>query len=310
MAAGNSWWGALDGRPHKVAKSDNTDNERCPMPTRRPVTDKSQEPRNRFTEELRSLRAKSGLSLRELGKAVNFDYSYLGRMESGDTIGGPEVAIALDKHYATTHLAVLWELALHDPTQFRERYRQYMAKESEATSLQLFAPGYIPGLLQTEGYARETLAMSLSGDELAQQVRARMARQERLSSPRPPHMRVVLAETALRTPLRDLAAWRKQLEHLAEAADRPTIVIQVVPMAAGPHPFSNTDIHFLRLPEGRTVAWVETALSGELVEEASTVERLQLSYDQVRDLALSPAESRELITKTLEEVPCERPESI
>jgi hypothetical protein len=87
--------------------------------------------------------------------------------------------------------------------------------------------------------------------------------------------------------------------------ERRNITIQVMPHAAGPHALTTTDVMFLRLTDGRPVAWVETGHSGDLVEEPAAVERLQLLYDRVRDLALSPADSRKFIMWNLEEASCE-----
>jgi hypothetical protein len=67
----------------------------------------------------------------------------------------------------------------------------------------------------------------------------------------------------------------------------------------------NTAVKFLRLADGRTVAYTENDVRGELIEETSQVEELQRAYDAVRDLALSPAESRTFTLRMLEEVPCE-----
>lgn len=120
------------------------------MPQRRLVTSRSQEPRRRFAEELRKLRAERGLTLRQFGERLGWDYSLFGKMEKGETLGGPEVIQALDHYFGTQGmLLVLWELASKDRTQFRERYRQYMALESDATSLWHFAVSVLPGLLQT-----------------------------------------------------------------------------------------------------------------------------------------------------------------
>jgi hypothetical protein len=62
---------------------------------------------------------------------------------------------------------------------------------------------------------------------------------------------------------------------------------------------------YLLLPEGRTVAYTENGYRGELIEESSSVVRLQNTYDAVRDLALTPAESRKFILRMLEEAPCD-----
>lgn len=277
------------------------------MPPRRAVTGRSQEPRQRFIEELRLLRAQKGDSLRQLGEALGWDWSLFGKMEGGQTIGSPEVAQALDQYYGTKDLLLtLWELAAADPTQFRERYRRYMTLEAEALSMWHYGVSTIHGLLQTASYAHELLsAGGLSGEQLTRQVEARKGRRALLERDDAPRFRTILSEAVLRTPLEDSMEWQKQLELLLDMGERPNVMVQVVRHAVGLHALSNTDTTFLRLSDGRTVAWVETGYSGELVEETAAAERLQLSYDLVRDLALPPAESRKFIRQMLEDVSCE-----
>ncbi|WP_103504403.1 DUF5753 domain-containing protein, partial [Streptomyces sp. SM14] len=208
--------------------------------------------------------------------------------------------------YNTNYLIILWEIAQKDPSQFKLRYRRYMEMENEATSIQIYSPCVIPGLLQTEAYARELLSVGgLQGVERDRQVEARMGRQEKLRADGSPYLRAIISEAALRTPLPDPSRWRDQLRHLLDACDRARTSLQVAPLTAGIHALTNTYVDLLRLPEGRSVAWVESGYSGELVEETGPVERFQLSYDQLRDQALSLNESRQLITETLEDVECD-----
>ncbi|MGI5366774.1 helix-turn-helix domain-containing protein [Streptomyces iakyrus] len=276
------------------------------MPQRRVITGRSQEPRQRFAEELRTLRAGSGMSLRQLGERLGWDWSLFGKMEKGETLGSPEVVQALDTHYGTPGLLLaLWELAAGDHTQFRERYRRYMALEANAVSLWHFAVSVLPGLLQTPGYAREVLAAGgMKGKELEQQVEARMGRRELLEGEDAPPFRTILSEAVLRTPLRDAGEWRGQLEHVVELAERPNVTMQVLPLNAGLHGLMNATVMFLRLVDGRTVAYMENGYQGDLIEENVSVERLQRAYDATRDLALSPAESRKFVLAMLEEAPC------
>ncbi|MEW2114831.1 helix-turn-helix transcriptional regulator [Streptomyces sp. NPDC005474] len=277
------------------------------MPSRRVITGRSQEPRRRFAEELRLLRQERGESLRQLAEALGWDASLFGKLESGATLGSPEVAQALDQHYGTPGLLLaLWELAVGDPTQFKEQYRRYMTLESEAVSLWHYAVSAPPGLLQTDGYVREALAVGwIKSQELDQQIEARAGRRKLLEGDDPPPFRAILSEAVLRTGLRDVRAWREQLEFLVAAAERPRITLQVVPFRAGLHSLMNTVVKFLRLTDGRTVAYTENDVRGELIEETSQVEELQRAYDAVRDLALSPAESRTFTLRMLEEVLCE-----
>jgi len=271
------------------------------MPTRRAVTSRSREPRARFAEELRRLRTARGDSLRQLGERLGWDWSLFGKMEKGETVGGPEAVQA----YGTPGLLLaMWELAISDQSQFKERYQRYMALEAEATSLWHFAVSVLPGLLQTPGYARELLASGgFSGARLTQQVEARMGRRGLLEGEGAPPFRTILSEAALRTALRSTEEWRDQLEHLSEMAERPNLTLQVLPQSAGLHGLSSTDVWFLRLPDSRTVAYTEHGYGGELHEESVAVERMQRAYDAMRDLALSPAESQKFVLRMLEELP-------
>lgn len=140
--------------------------------------------------------SRDGASLRQLGERLGWDYSLFGKMEKGKTLGSPEVVQALDTYYGTPGLLLaLWEIAAGDHTQFRERYRRYMALESEAVSLWHFAVSVLPGLLQTPAYAREVLAAGgLRGKELDQQGEARMGRRELLDGDDAPPFRTILSE--------------------------------------------------------------------------------------------------------------------
>ncbi|GFE15957.1 hypothetical protein Sgleb_40040 [Streptomyces glebosus] len=153
-------------------------------------------------------------------------------------------------------------------------------------------------------FAREVLvAGGLKGAELTRQVEARVGRRNLLTDEDPPQFRTIVSETVLRTPLCQSQAWGEQLQHLSEAAERPNVTLQVLPHGARLHALASTDVMFLRLLDGGTVAYTESALHGELVEECGSVESLQRAYDAVRDLALSPAETRKW--QMLEDVPCE-----
>ncbi|RSS34121.1 helix-turn-helix transcriptional regulator [Streptomyces sp. WAC08241] len=277
------------------------------MPQRRVVSGRSQEPRQRFAEELRILRTGRKLSLRQLGERVGWDWSLFGKMEKGETLGSPDVVQGLDTFYETPGLLLaLWELAAGDKSQFKERYRRYMTLESEAVCLWHFGVSVVPGLLQTPEYARELLAAGgYKGKELEQQVEARMSRKALLEGEDAPPFRTILAEAVLRTPVRDRQEWCAQLEYLLEMSERQNITLHVLPQSAGVHGLVGTATLFLRLANGRPVAYTENAHSGELIEESTMIERMQRAYDVVRDMALPPAESRKFILRMLEEVPCD-----
>lgn len=277
------------------------------MARRLPVTGMSQEPRERFRQVIKEYREKQGLSFRELAKRLGWDQSLFSRLESGTTIGSPQVAIGLDTFYGTTPLILtLWELAAADPGQFKAQFRPYMKYEAKAISLWHYGDGVLHGLLQTPEYARELLSKGgYEGEELEQQVEARMSRRSLLEGEGAPGLRAILSEAVLRNTLRDAQAWRRQLEHLLEVMEYPNVTLYVLPFGSGLHGLMDTATTFMQLPDSRIVAYTENVVGTELVEEANRVAELQRRYDAIRDTAKNPTESRHFISRLLEEVPCD-----
>ncbi len=117
-------------------------------------------------------------------------------------------------------------------------FRDWVEIEREAVSLRWFEPLLIPGLLQTEEYARAVLAAAHPAspqDEVERLVSARMDRQAILDQAGPPLLWVILDEGVLTRPVGGPAVMRDQIERLIKAARQPRIVLQVVPLGAGAH---------------------------------------------------------------------------
>ncbi|KND34357.1 helix-turn-helix domain-containing protein [Streptomyces acidiscabies] len=278
------------------------------MPARRPITGRSGGPRERFAQEVKKARLQKGVSLRKLAEDLGWSESLLSRMENGVLLGGPDVVEALDVYYGTgDKLLILWELAVADKNQFKLKYRPYMELEEKAVALWQYSPTTIPGLLQSAEYARAALmAGGYEGEELERQIEARLGRQRALFDPdNPVPFRSIMSEAVLRNPLRDPREWRKQLEFLLEVLDLPNANIQVLPFGTGLHRLVNTDMMFLELSGGKIVAYGESDVQSELFEETSRVAGLNRTYDALRDLAYSPAETRQFIMRLLEELPCD-----
>ncbi|MFD5320373.1 helix-turn-helix domain-containing protein [Streptomyces sp. NPDC127098] len=284
------------------------------MPQRKPISGRpSVSPRRMLRIEVARLREESGRSLRQLAEKVGYDHTQLGRVESGKSLGGPELIEALDTLYGTTpHLSILWELALAKG-KIRDKYQRVLELEAQSAVIERYVTALIPGLFQTEAYARALLFSTPHGPEdipeLEEQLDARLGRQELLRRKPAPQIRVVIDEAALRRPLHNPMEWREQLALLAELAAEPHVMIQVLPFAAGPHDLYGEALGLLRTADGGTVAWLEGAKSGELFEVAEDVEELRLSYDAVRALALTPRDSVAFIEQLMETLPCDPLES-
>ncbi|MGW6457127.1 helix-turn-helix domain-containing protein [Streptomyces sp. NPDC055078] len=260
-----------------------------------------------LADEVARLREESGKSLSELADETTYDRAYLHKLEKGERIGSPEVMTALDTVYGTVnHLRLLWEMAKDGV--FPDKYKLFIKLEQEATARYQYTCSTVPGLLQTEEYARDILQWGQIRDEheLEERVAARLSRQSVLRRPGLRHFRAVLDEGALRRPAADPKVWQGQLRALLTASEQPNITLQVLPFSAGLHGLVGGSTTILWLPKGRTVAYVEGSMSGALHEVPAVVDHLHLSYDLMRDSALSADESKALISQLMEdETQCE-----
>jgi transcriptional regulator with XRE-family HTH domain len=261
--------------------------------------------RRKYMEELLQLRKEAGWSLGQLSDESHLDRSFLNKLERGERLGDIATARQLDKVYGTGRgVQNLWTLAKDDVPLCR--YQRYMHLESEARVVEWYVPQVIPGLLQTEEYAREQLwtkpHRAEEEDWLEDQLAFRLSRQELLRSREtPPHLRFVIDEAAFRRRLRDREAWKRQMQRLLDDAELPNVTIQVLPFEAGLYDALGGSLSILWLPDGTSAAYVEGSMTGEMIEEPEDVERFRLAYDQVRDLALSPEDSLEFIRSQMKD---------
>ncbi|KKK06041.1 DUF5753 domain-containing protein [Micromonospora sp. HK10] len=270
------------------------------MPRFTPATPRSR----RLGRELRKLREIKGLTGEETAKLVRCSSSRISRIESGEikpragdvmellvTYG-----VSLNEEPATSLLQQARELREDGWWQrLGGRYATYIAYESEAVELKNFEPMLVPGLLQTERYAREvnTIGRESDPDTINQRVAARMTRQEVLHrQPTPLRMHAILSEAAVRTEVGGPEILREQLNHLVTLSRMPNVTIQVLRFEAGAHLAISSGFALLTFEEDEPpLGYIET-LAGELFLESNRdLARLSAAYDNLRTLAMSPAES-------------------
>jgi len=170
--------------------------------------------------------------------------------------------------------------------------------EAEATVLRWYEPLVVPGLLQTEDYARAILSVRPDGnlDDLDDQVAARLARQSVLDRPNAPQLWSVLDEGVLHRAIGGPKVMRSQLYRLAEAAEHPKTTIQVI-RTSGAH--AGLLAHFVMADrDGQPpVVYLETAAEGHVTDSPSVTTHVALRFDRLRAQAESWATSRDLIKK-------------
>ncbi|WP_330479763.1 helix-turn-helix transcriptional regulator [Streptomyces platensis] len=257
--------------------------------------------RHYFGSEQRRHRENARLSLVQLADIVNFSKSTLARIETAELMPPPELPGALDLAFGVEkHFYGLYQLAKREA--HPDQYRRYMDFESQAKVIEDFAITVVPGLLQTEAYARAFfgLAPDLTTEQAETRVQARLARQERLRSTAPPRYAAILDEAMLRRPIGGPEVMHEQLDALLAQTDTRHTMIQVLPFDHGGYPLMEGPLKLLRLPDGRSFAYEEGRKSGHLLEDAEEVDRRRALYDSLRAYALSPKDSAALI-RTLRE---------
>jgi hypothetical protein len=178
---------------------------------------------------------------------------------------------------------------------------EYVSLEDDAAQILEWSPQLVPGLLQTEAYARAVIRASLPGDEAAVQrrVMARMTRATLLgrSDPPAPHLSAVIDESALRRPIGGEETMRGQLRALLGACRRPNVTVQVLPREAGAHPGLSGGFIVLRFPADiePDVGYAETKIGDGYAEDTKAVQALKVDFEALQAAALPPEGSEEFI---------------
>ena len=247
--------------------------------------------------DLRFYREKHGLSLSQVGQHIKAARSTVSNFEAGRRRIDEGRARVLDQLWDTGghfRRLIMYAEAGHDPDWFR----QHVQYEVKASEMSIFEPLAVPGLLQTEQYARATLSTGLVSD-IETTLQERMIRQEILRRQSPPRLWVLITECALQMPVGGHEVMRGQLERLLEAADEPNIVLRVVPMGAGAQPGMDGCFKLMNV-EGSEVGYVEAPEGGRLVRGGRDVERFALRYKIIGAAALPVGASKSLLAASME----------
>jgi len=188
----------------------------------------------------------------------------------------------------------------------REGFAAHLELEATAAGIRSYEAQLVPGLWQTEDYARAVLSADCapaSPEEIEQRVQLRMRRQQLWDrgDPPPPAMWAILDEAVLRRPVGGRDVMRRQLERLRETAARPNMTLQVLPFSAGAHtsthgPFTLFDP---QQPDWPVTASTSRPLGTLVEDDPAVIARYTLIFDHLRADALSTGESRALIEEAL-----------
>jgi transcriptional regulator with XRE-family HTH domain len=275
--------------------------------------------RRRLRVELRRVRDAAGLTQRQAAERLEWSLSKLIRIEAG-TVGVSVTDLrAMLQLYGVTKQSLvdsLTEAARGSKgqswwTQYREsitpQFAQYLGQEGSATSIRVFHPFLIPGLLHTEEYAFELQRVHDEGAPTRRAVALRMERQRKLlGRDKPPQVAFVLGQEALYRWIGGPAVMGRQLHRLLEVMSepgRPGASVQIVPFSAGSYAGTLGSFVLLGFDSGEDLLFAEGA-GGELVsrDDQEKIGRFTEYFDMMRDLVLPGDRARALVEERISEL--------
>ncbi|MFE6849038.1 Scr1 family TA system antitoxin-like transcriptional regulator [Streptomyces sp. NPDC057686] len=253
--------------------------------------------------ELRLRREKAGYSQCALGGLLYCSGSFIGQLEAGTRKLQPDFARQLDRVLDCGDFFERLARAV-----YKSRHADYFADAAEHEAMALtiseYAPAIVPGILQTEAYARavvrafEPLAPE---SDVEDRVTARTDRAAILKNPTAPMLWAILHEHVLRLPVGGSTVMHGQLTHIANLIRQGRILVQVLPVAAGAHAAMAGMVSIMTFAEAPPVAYAEGLLSGTLLDSPDLVIKCSRIYDLLRAAALSPEASLAMIASVTED---------
>ncbi|MFC9084341.1 helix-turn-helix domain-containing protein [Streptomyces sp. NPDC057062] len=271
--------------------------------------------RRRISIALTKLRENSALTCAQVGQALDWSGSKVNRMETGSGRVQPSDVDALCRFYGTSDelREFLKSLAREAKTRgwwqvhgagVPEWFNIYIGLEQDASTLRQYQCEVLPGLMQTEAYARElhTTGAHMSAEDIDRAVRVRLERQAMLTRPDAPEAWFVVNEGAVRNVIGDREVMREQLERILETTELPGVTLQVLPFDSGTYPATGS---FTMLgfpaPEDPDLVYRDGITDAVYLEGEHHVREYTRAFDGLRAAALSPQRSARLIQSVVKE---------
>ncbi|MEU9888247.1 helix-turn-helix transcriptional regulator [Sphaerisporangium sp. NPDC051011] len=261
--------------------------------------------RRRLASELRRLRIERGMTMQEVADQIEITAASLSRLETGRRgIRPRDLRLFLDL-YQVGEPGRDDLLALAREAQQRGWWQNYsnvlpseyatlIGLEAEAATIRNYEQTLVPGLLQTEDYARAVIQAFRPNDspeEISRLVAVKMERQKRLTGERPLEVAVIVGEGVLLQRIGTPEVTAEQLRRLADR--RPNVMVQVLPFRAGAHPALTGSFNIVGFPtpSDLDVVYLENMSSALYLEEVEEVRTYGMVFDYLRAAALSPNDS-------------------
>jgi len=268
--------------------------------------------------QLRRLRERQGITREEAGYAIRASGSKMSRLELG-RVGFKERDVAdlltlygvNDDTDRDTLLALAQDA--NSPGWWHRYgdvlpgwFETYVGLEEAAALVRTYEVQFIPGLLQTEEYARAVISLGNSAsppEEIEQRVSLRITRQKVLTRGDAPRLWAVVDEAALRRPIGGRDVMRGQIERLIEATKLPGVILQVLPFRVGGHTAEAGAFTILRFPESDLpdVVYVEQLTSALYLDRRDDVDSYMEAMERLCVVSAPPDNTAEILSRILQE---------
>jgi transcriptional regulator with XRE-family HTH domain len=269
--------------------------------------------------QLRRLREAAGISREDAGYQIRASGSKISRLELGRvSFKERDVSDLLEFYGVTDQIQRegLLQLAkeANSPAWWQKYndvvpdwFAVYVGLEEAAQLIRLYEVQFVPGLLQTEDYARAVITLGAPGmtpEEVERRVALRLGRQELLTRENAPRLWAVVDEAALRRPMGGRDVLRAQLERLISAAGEPNITLQVMPFLYGGHAAEGGAFTIMRFPEADLpdMVYMEQLTGALYLDKPEDVERYAAVMERLSVAGTSPDRTQEILSGILKEI--------
>ncbi|MYX16747.1 helix-turn-helix domain-containing protein [Streptomyces sp. SID8374] len=254
--------------------------------------------------QLRHFRKLAGLTQGGLAERVGVGEDTIASIEQGRRALQLDLAVKLDELLETKGALRVAVEKIPRKERYQALVRDFVQYEQGAVSLISYESQLIPGLLQTEAYARFIFGCNyppLEEEEIEKRVMDRLDRQKILDRKPRPILHFILEESILHTELGDPEVMREQLLYLRRCMDLPFVTIQIMPRNTPRHAGLGGPFVLLETPDHEQLAYVSGQLRAELYDDPADVSALMQRYGMLRSQALTVEESARLLDALLGE---------
>jgi len=273
--------------------------------------------RRRLAAELRRLRERAGLTGDEAAAKLGWSGSKISRIELHRIgVKRDDLAKLLDLYRVESPYREELQALASESTRIGRLesvvaglpadYAEYLSAEDEARSIWNWDPLVVPGLLQTEDYARAVHAgyqsmFRLPPGDAERRITLRHMRQQLLTREPPLELFIVIDESVLRRRFGDSAVMRRQLLRVTEVSEMPNVDVQVLPLG-GDHPTTTGAFSYMQFPQVhdvplRDIVSVEHLTGSYYLEDEEQTFRYRVTFEALRERSLDVSESRDLISR-------------